>query len=125
MLYSNDALAWVNMLFTRHITDKAAVGDKSPSHIPEVYEGALEHLDDDILGKRGLTYGRLPASEFRNVWRTLDIGNESMSELVEHFGRKEVPGEARVKMIETDEWDEKAFLEKLERIVMEREEVGS
>ena len=81
----------------------------------------MDLVEKDILGRKGLNYGRVPASGFRSVWANLDLGNMAVSELMEYLGRKDVPGDGKVEMMWHEVWDEKGVLEKLEEIVMGRE----
>ena len=122
MLYARDAQDWANMLFTRYMTDKYCLGDSRLPDIPEISDGEMELVDKDLLGGRGLNYGRVPAYGLRTVWANLDLSNMGMSELVNCLGRKDVPGEGKVEMIENEDWNEIAFLEKLERVAIEGQE---
>ena len=116
MLYSVAANAWANESFASYISDQTLPDSHSSLSNPNIHEGYLELVCDDILGNRGLTYGRVPADAFRSVWANLNIANMGMCELVEYHGQ------GKVEMVENKGWDQKAVMEKIKRLVRADEE---
>ncbi|KAK5708609.1 hypothetical protein LTR17_020547 [Elasticomyces elasticus] len=117
MLFSNDAQKWVHANFSAYIERRQLNADATLNVPGGRYEGYLEDLVDDVLGKRGLTFGRVPAEAFRGIWCNLDIANMSMSELVEFH-------KSNVETIDSPHWDQEACMEKLEGLIRKRAEGG-
>ncbi|KAK3640361.1 hypothetical protein LTR56_011959 [Elasticomyces elasticus] len=117
MLFSNDAQKWVHANFSAYIERSQLSADTTLNVPSGRYEGYLEDLVDDVLGKRGLTFGRVAAEAFRGIWCNLDIANMSMSELVEFH-------KSNVEAINSPQWDQEACMEKLEGLIRKRAEGG-
>ena len=78
MLFSESASKWVHTTLNSYLDRNALAYPRAYDRSGEsgVNEWYMEALHDDILGKRGVTYGRIPASAFRSVWANLDIGSK-------------------------------------------------
>ncbi|KAK5767535.1 hypothetical protein LTS12_002376 [Elasticomyces elasticus] len=110
MLFSNDAQKGVHANFSAYIERRQLGADTTLNVSDGRYEGYLEDLIDDVLGKRGLTFGRVPAEAFRGIWCNLDIANMDMSELVDFH-------KSNLESVENPQWDQEAFMEKLEGVI--------
>ncbi|KAK4556659.1 hypothetical protein LTR86_006230 [Recurvomyces mirabilis] len=114
MLFSPGASDWARENLTSYLShvDPSGGSSQQVQQGRGAYEGYMEDLGDDILGKRGLTYGRVPASAFRSMWANLDIANMGFSELVEYNGRHMQDG-GKVELLENDRFDAHAVMAKL------------
>ncbi|KAK4555180.1 hypothetical protein LTR86_007476 [Recurvomyces mirabilis] len=114
MLFSSEASQWARENLTAYLqTHKPEVDYQTAVDSGDgAYEGYLETLADDILGKRGLTYGRVPASAFRGIWANLDLANMDMSECVEYHGRDLANG-GTVEMVVDGNWSAHTVMGKL------------
>ncbi|KAK5119903.1 hypothetical protein LTR85_007229 [Meristemomyces frigidus] len=118
MLYSEAANDWARENLTAYLDRKSSSAGVTSQSVPQgTYEGFLEPLDKDILGKRGLTYGRVPASSFRSIWCNLDIANMDLFELVGSEG-------SAVQIVANGVWDMDVFMEKLGRVIEEYKASG-
>ncbi|KAK3678866.1 hypothetical protein LTR78_001319 [Recurvomyces mirabilis] len=120
MLFSPEASDWARENLTSYLNHVDPSGNSSHQVEQEggQYEGYMEDLVDDILGKRGLTYGRVPAGALRSMWANLDIANMDFLELVEYEGRDLQDG-GKVELLEDPEFDTHAVMAKLWAIDLE------
>jgi len=113
MLYDEAASNWAQKNLKDYLDRKGRLEGKIPRTAPSgTYEAFLEPMAEDILGKRGLTYGRVPASAFRGIWCNLDIANMGMDECVELEG-------GTMEFVENPDFDVDGFMGKLEKVLQE------
>jgi len=116
MISSDEASEWARASLSAYLNRKAYPEGVDPWDVPDGnYEDYLEDMADDIVGKRGVAYGRIPATDFNTVWCNLDVANASLTELVSSSG-------GEIKIQESEDWDEDAAMEKLHRIIREHTE---
>ena len=88
VLFSPETSDWARNNLTSYLDHLDPLGSTSlqVDQGRRAYEDYMEELEEEILRGRGLTYGRVPASAFRDSCPNLDEGNMGFSELIEFHG---------------------------------------